>query len=342
MEEYVHIALEHEHNKGRRMAEERKNHTKPCRPPQPPPDVFGHPAPVNIAGSFDKFQSGEDIVVTLHDPVFSMVVKDQDCSHQHDFFEFNYVYSGSLTNYVDHEAILQDENTLLLMNPFVTHDPKISNTTDIVFNILIRRNWIDDFFLRSFSSNSLFYPFFFDSVYGVNRRSSYLMFQVDQEIAQVLHQMIAAYYDHEDFYQQVIVARMLDLLVLLTRQKKRDSEEHNRQLVQRSDLSAILSYIRHNFASATLQSVADEFGYSTSYLSRLIKKHTQHSFLDIIRDIKLKNAANYLIYSRLTIEKINEIIGYNDTSYFNKVFRQEYGMTPSQYRKRYASDFHED
>jgi len=94
-----------------------------------------------------------------------------------------------------------------------------------------------------------------------------------------------------------------------------------------------LSYINQYKSSVTLTSVADHFGYHPNYLSSLIKQHTNQSFANFLKKSKLEEACFKLSNSSITIDDIVEELGYYDRSYFYKVFKIEYDMTPIQYRK---------
>ena len=105
-----------------------------------------------------------------------------------------------------------------------------------------------------------------------------------------------------------------------------------------SDFSLILQYIQHNYKTITLASLADFFHYSQTHLCTLIKKHTNHTFSSLIKDLRLANAVKYLTETNLKIGEIADAVGYNSADHFSRIFRDSYHMSPSDYRKLHTSD----
>ena len=56
------------------------------------------------------------------------------------------------------------------------------------------------------------------------------------------------------------------------------------------------------------------------------------SFVNILQSIKLKKPVTFLS-TNYKIETIMEMVGYNNTMYFNRVFKEKIGTSPSRYRK---------
>lgn len=78
---------------------------------------------------------------------------------------------------------------------------------------------------------------------------------------------------------------------------------------------------------------ADILNISQSTLFRKIKKETNLSCTEFIRDVKLKNAVHLLSTSSMNIDEIAIHVGFNSTSYFTRSFKKKFGKTPNEYRK---------
>lgn len=97
--------------------------------------------------------------------------------------------------------------------------------------------------------------------------------------------------------------------------------------------SNILSYIDANYANhLTLQNLAHDFGINYSYLSQLFKKTIGISFTQYLTNIRLKHACELLSSTYKPIIDIAESVGFNDYHYFCNTFKNNFSMTPSQYR----------
>lgn len=78
-------------------------------------------------------------------------------------------------------------------------------------------------------------------------------------------------------------------------------------------------------------------GYSTMHLGRLIKKYYGVTASELIRDIRMLSATEYLENSSLPIESVAESVGFSSVGQFYAVFKKKFGCTPSEYRKTRVS-----
>ena len=88
----------------------------------------------------------------------------------------------------------------------------------------------------------------------------------------------------------------------------------------------------HLHTRITLTELAAFCGLSESYLSRLFKKETGSSVSEYISGQKILAAANMLRFSDYSVARIAQILAFPSQSYFNKIFRKKYSMTPLEYR----------
>ena len=84
----------------------------------------------------------------------------------------------------------------------------------------------------------------------------------------------------------------------------------------------------------TLTEIADEAGYSSSYLITIFNKKTGYSPLSYYSHLKITKACEYLDFSKLKIKEISFLLGYSDPYYFSKDFRKKIGISPRHYRAR--------
>ena len=94
-----------------------------------------------------------------------------------------------------------------------------------------------------------------------------------------------------------------------------------------------IQYIADNYAHPlSMQSVCDEIGISQTYLSRLFRKYSDTTFNAYLTRCRME-AAKQLLREKpdLLLRDVAACVGYDDSSYFTKVFHQYTGLTPSQY-----------
>ena len=94
-----------------------------------------------------------------------------------------------------------------------------------------------------------------------------------------------------------------------------------------------VAYIRENYAQPlSMQSVCDEIGISQTYLSRLFRKYSDTTFNAFLTQCRMETAKKLLREKPdLLLYDVAACVGYEDSSYFTKVFRQYTGKTPSQW-----------
>lgn len=99
-------------------------------------------------------------------------------------------------------------------------------------------------------------------------------------------------------------------------------------------INKIIQFIYANYdKELTLSVLAEEFHFTTVYMSHYIKKETGHTFLDILSSVRMYYAAKYLKDTKMKNGEICRRIGVSDERYFGQIFKKKYGMTPYEYRK---------
>ena len=101
-----------------------------------------------------------------------------------------------------------------------------------------------------------------------------------------------------------------------------------------------VQYIEENYAHPlSMQSVCDEIGISQTYLSRLFRKYSDTTFNAYLTRCRMEAAKQLLLEKPdLLLRDVAACVGYEDSSYFTKVFHQYTGKTPSQYSEGKAGD----
>ncbi|CAM4447906.1 AraC-like DNA-binding protein/uncharacterized membrane protein [Paenibacillus endophyticus] len=83
----------------------------------------------------------------------------------------------------------------------------------------------------------------------------------------------------------------------------------------------------------SLNWIADEMDMSSIYLSRVYKHQTLAAIVDVINSVRLERAKEYLENTDCSIVDIAVKSGYTSSSYFHRMFKKSFGVTPSDYRK---------
>jgi YesN/AraC family two-component response regulator len=94
-----------------------------------------------------------------------------------------------------------------------------------------------------------------------------------------------------------------------------------------------IKFIKANYdKDLNLKTVADELYISTWHLSKLLKKETGETFINILNEIRIEKAKTLLHNPKYKVYQICELVGFNDVPYFSKLFKKHTNMTPTEYK----------
>lgn len=108
--------------------------------------------------------------------------------------------------------------------------------------------------------------------------------------------------------------------------------QYNTDVYQDVFAPEILKYVEEEYKTATLEELAAEMNVALSTMSKIVKKSTGMTFKELLKQQRLLRATNLLEHTKLPITDIIEMVGYDNTSYFHRIFREAYQMSPKQYR----------
>ena len=99
-------------------------------------------------------------------------------------------------------------------------------------------------------------------------------------------------------------------------------------------LRQVIHYVRANtHQNLTVAEVAKFAGFSSSHLSYKFKKEIGIKLSNFIRECKLEEAKDLLLYSKKSISEISNDLCFSNQSHFQNVFKKHYGITPQNYRQ---------
>ncbi|WP_027204082.1 AraC family transcriptional regulator [Butyrivibrio fibrisolvens] len=123
----------------------------------------------------------------------------------------------------------------------------------------------------------------------------------------------------------------IDMIVELTK------AVHNHRLSldkYSPSIQRVLEYISlHLGDHISNEDLSANANMSISHLAKVFKKETGVTMTEYIALLRCKKAANLLKKTNLPIQEISSYVGYSDNNYFVKVFRKNYGMTPTEFRR---------
>lgn len=105
----------------------------------------------------------------------------------------------------------------------------------------------------------------------------------------------------------------------------------------RSDDSTVLKIqriIQRDYAQPlSIDGIAEKLFLSASHMRRLFKNNTGMTVMEYVECIRMERARKLLSDSQYKAHRVGNMVGYENPSYFNVVFKKHYGMAPGEYRK---------
>lgn len=94
-----------------------------------------------------------------------------------------------------------------------------------------------------------------------------------------------------------------------------------------------VEFIQLNYSqNITMEDLTHHVGYSASHLSKCFKEETGLTITEYIAQKRCEKAADLLKNSDLAIQEIGNYVGYPDNNYFARIFKKQFGQSPSAYR----------
>lgn len=255
--------------------------------------------------------------------------------HRHNYVELVYMCCGSTTHIInDTDKITLNEGDLLFLNQNATQEILPASMNDIAVNFII----LPEFFNQSISmieQENILRDFLLATLSEDTSLSSYLHFSAKNilPVQNLLENMIwtifAGRANTNTINQTTMGLLFMNLSVFAENINKNNPNQYEQNLI-----FSILKYIEANYKEGTLAEISAKIKQPTYYVSRLLKKHINKNFKELLQERKLQQAAYLLNQSSLSTEQIMAAIGYNNSSYFYHQFRNKYNCTPNEYRRQ--------
>ena len=106
---------------------------------------------------------------------------------------------------------------------------------------------------------------------------------------------------------------------------------------QKNSIQRIIEYIDHHYKEdLSRTTLADMVYLSADHLARIFKKETGETLVKYITDKRINAAKELLSDTKTPIAQVASEVGYDNYSYFTKIFKEKIGVSPGDYRKQHA------
>lgn len=138
-------------------------------------------------------------------------------------------------------------------------------------------------------------------------------------------------------------AAYMSALIYAITEKDRLNQTVSFQYVDASNFGgltrSVIHYLEtHYQEELRLDDIAKMTGHNKSYLCVAFKKDTGFTILDCLNTIRIRRAAELIVYSDHSFSQVADMCGFTSVSHFNRVFVKYVGITPGQCRRAYPAN----
>ncbi|GAA3399971.1 helix-turn-helix domain-containing protein [Paenibacillus hodogayensis] len=275
---------------------------------------------------------------------FSVKRQNQGAFHKHghEFVELVYVVHGEGVHILEEAEYRISAGDVYVINPGETHAYAVPEGMQVeIVNCLFMPSLIPDALLKEFPLMSpMDYSYvrpLLDVEAGFNRHLS-LNGQEAVHVLGLLNNMSREAGKRAPGHLTIIRLQMLQLLVLLSRSHTiadgSGTDCSPRSAVRDLTAGRIYGYLERNCdRKITQESLAALFHVGVRQLNRLMRQEFGKSMVDVLHDIRIERAKRRLAESDEKVASVAALVGYEDPTFFGRLFLRQTGYTPTQYRQ---------
>lgn len=252
--------------------------------------------------------------------------------HKHNYVEVIYMCAGTTRHVVNGNEVVLSAGELLLLNQNAVQEIEAAGEDDIAVNFII----LPEFFDRALSmleEESMLRSFVADCLRGEGQTAGYLHFKVADvlPIQNLVENLIWTIRNKQPNKRSINQITMGLLFLQLT--NRMDLAETDKRNESGHFLMEVYSYIEANYRDGELTRLAEQLHYDISFLSKEIKKRTGKTYTELVQEKRLSRSAYLLANTELSVAEVGRSVGYENMSYFHRIFQKRFGCTPRKYRK---------
>lgn len=257
--------------------------------------------------------------------------------HSHDYVEVVYVCSGSVTHVVEGEKVVLSEGELLFLGLSAQHEILCADEGDVAVNFMILPRFFTEILSMLGEEETPLKRFIIDALSQKEEGVHYLHFRVADvlPVQNLVENLLYAYLFDTPNKRKVNQVTMALLLLQLMNHSDRVRLEKG----DRAVLFRVLGYIEEHYADASLGELCEILHYDISTLSRYLRRATGKTYTRLLQEKRLSQAQFLLRSTEMNVDQIAVAVGYENVSYFHRLFTSEVGMRPKAYRDANKDSF---
>lgn len=252
--------------------------------------------------------------------------------HTHNYIEVIYMCSGTTHHVIDGNDVFLQEGEVLLLNQKAVQEIYPAGIDDVAVNFIVLPEFFDYSLKMMGEEKNLLRDFVIDCLKGESDTAGYIHFKVADilPIQNLLENLIWSIWHRQPNKRSINQITMgLLFLQLMNYTDRMETSSGNRQ---QGTMISVLGYVEEHYRDGELSELARLLHYDLYWLSKEIKRITGKNYTDLVQEKRLNQAVYLLEHTTMSVMDIGMSVGYDNISYFHRIFQKRYGMTPRKYR----------
>jgi AraC-like DNA-binding protein/mannose-6-phosphate isomerase-like protein (cupin superfamily) len=296
---------------------------------------FALPVPPDILENLSSDRIREGSVIPEGRDVFVIhhFRNTDDYIHRHDYFEMNYVFSGTAVFTFEDVAQTLREGDCCIIAPFSGHGIESEGPDSVLITIFIRMSTFREVFFNLRSRRDVL-SFFFRAILSDTSKPNFLLFRTGPSPdTRMVIRFLALESRQHDPYSNICSISLINIFFAGILREESQAVQFTNVPINPA-FAPILGYLQTHSQTATLKGMSALFHYSEPHFSALFRRNTGYTFTNLVKRIRMTEAGDYLQSTQFPIARIAEITGYHSADHFARVFREYYKQSPQSYRKQ--------
>ncbi|MBE7068280.1 MAG: AraC family transcriptional regulator [Clostridiales bacterium] len=257
-------------------------------------------------------------------------------AERHNFWELFYADTGKIQLNLDGHDVELNEGELILFPPNLSHA------------VSITKNSNSTYFLITFDCFSPSMSFFKDAKFKLTAENKKILSNILDEVTHTfqfnMEKKRLELIENYTFGGQQLIHSYLEILLISILRYEDETKKKQKIYLKKEDVENqtvkdIIALLQDAvYDNVTLDEISQQLRYGKTYLSGLFKANVHCSIMQYYISLKLTEAKKLLKNTFMPITEISEKLHYDSPSYFCKIFKKHYGISPKQYRQSISSD----
>lgn len=249
--------------------------------------------------------------------------------HTHDYVEMVYMCRGETRHVVNGNEIVLHEGELLMLGQNARQSIAPAEEKDIAVNFIVRPEFFSGTLPFLGEEETPLRRFLVSCLTGESE-AGYLLFRasgilpVQNLIENLLYTLLEDIPNRRGIHQMT--------MGLLFAQLLNHTETLQFETPEQNAVLFVLRYLEENYREGSLSQAAGLLHYELASLSRLIRRKTGKNYTELLQEKRLSQAAWLLRNSDRKVDEIAMAVGYENISYFHRLFAARFGCSPKKYR----------